>query len=219
MEILKVAMTQLGIKEVKGAEHNASIVRYAQETEMEKISDDETPWCSTFVNWCAKESSLPMSKKANARSWMHVGITATTPIPGDVVVFWRESVHSWKGHVGIFMGFNHNASRVFCLGGNQGDQVSIAEYDANKVLGYRRLEEPSALKIPQPTLKKGDRGDEVTKLQETLNHLNYQCGRPDGDFGGKTDSAIRLFQANNRLTMDGVYGQGSKNSIESLLQS
>jgi len=219
MNILKVASSQLGVQEIKGDENNSQIVQYARETEITSITDDETPWCSTFINWCAKESSLPMSYKANARSWMNVGVNAPTPKPGDIVVFWRESIHSWKGHVGIFVGFNHDASRVFCLGGNQADAVTITDYDRRKVLGFRRLEEIEKLTIPEPTLKNGNRGIEVSKLQLILNHLNYPCGDVDGDFGGRTFSALRLLQSNNQLKIDGEFGPGTQGCIESLLQA
>lgn len=219
MNILKVAGTQLGIKEIKGEIDNPEIVKFAQETEITSITDDETPWCSTFVNWCAKESSLPMSFKANARSWMNVGVSTDSPEPGDIVVFWRESIHSWKGHVGIFVGFNSDASRVFCLGGNQSNAVTITDYDRKKVLGFRRLEQAQTLDIPEPLLKSGHKGIEVSKLQLALNHLSYSCGDVDGDFGGRTFSALRLLQSNNQLKIDGEYGPTSQACIESLLQT
>ena len=112
MNILKIAASQLGIKEIRGSEDNPQIVKYAQETGITSIDDDEVPWCSTFVNWCAKEAGLPMSGKANARSWISVGTTPQSPEPGDIVVFWRDSIHSWKGHVGILLGFNNDFSRL-----------------------------------------------------------------------------------------------------------
>lgn len=118
MNILKIAASQLGTKEIRGSEDNPQIVKYSEESGITGIHNDEIPWCSAFVNWCAKQAKLPMSGKADARSWINIGISTQIPEPGDIVVFWRESLHSWKGHVGIFLGFNKNATRVFCLGGN-----------------------------------------------------------------------------------------------------
>lgn len=219
MNILKVAFSQLGIKEISGDEDNPQIVKYAEETGIGGINNDEIAWCSTFVNWCAKESDLPLSKKANARSWLNVGQKVTSPKPGDIVVFWRESIHSWKGHVGIFLGFNGNANKLYCLGGNQSNAVTIATYDTGKVLGYRRLVEVKETTVPEPTLKKGNKGQRVIQLQLLLNQLGYNCGDVDGDFGTKTENALKTLQANNQLTIDGEYGLQSKNCIESLLQS
>lgn len=219
MSILKVAFSQLGIQEISGSEDHPQIVKYATETQITGINNDEIPWCSTFVNWCAKEANLPMSGKASARSWLSVGKKVINPEPGDIVVFWRESPHSWKGHVGIFLGFNKDSSKVFCLGGNQGDAVSISDYDMEKVLNYRRLEEIQKLRIPNPILKKGDLGAQVVQLQLVLNHLNYNCGDADGDYGTKTKNAIMLLQANHQLTVNGEYNNESKNIIESLMQA
>lgn len=219
MELVKIAASQLGVKEITGPEHNPQVVAYAEETGITGINTDEIAWCSTFVNWCAKEAKVAMSKKPNARSWVHIGKSVSSPKAGDIVVFWRESPTSWKGHVAIFLGFNKTATKVICLGGNQGNAVSIAEYDANKVLAFRRLEETKELIIPNPILKKGSKGAQVVQLQELLNHLNYNCGDADGDFGGKTENALKRLQANNMLQINGEYHNESRTCIESLMQS
>lgn len=49
-------------------------------------------------------------------------------------------------------------------------------------------------------LKKGSKGDDVKKLQQKLG-LNS-----DGDFGLKTEEAIKSFQTKNGLTPDGIVG-------------
>jgi N-acetyl-anhydromuramyl-L-alanine amidase AmpD len=49
-------------------------------------------------------------------------------------------------------------------------------------------------------LRKGDRGNSVRELQALLDI------RVDGDFGPKTDSAVRSFQRANGLTVDGLVG-------------
>ena len=53
------------------------------------------------------------------------------------------------------------------------------------------------------TIKLGSKGDVVKKLQQTLNLT------VDGDFGPKTDKAVREFQAKNKLTIDGVVGNNT----------
>ncbi len=57
-------------------------------------------------------------------------------------------------------------------------------------------------------LKKGDKGDEVIFLQRLLRKLNL-VATADGDFGNKTDAAVRQFQKNNGLSDDGVVGDRS----------
>lgn len=218
-KLLQVAFKELGVTEIPGEQHNPRIVSYAQQTNFPGIRDDETPWCSIFVNFCCDELGYEKSGKANARSWMQVGTAVTNPLPGDIVVFWRESIHSWKGHVGFYLGHSADKKNIFCIGGNQGNAVSVASYSAAKVLGFRRVAEEIQLEIPDPVLKKGNKGAEVIKLQLVLNALGYNCGDADGDFGNKTLNALKLLQANHQLTVDGIYGNASKNIIESLLQS
>ncbi|SMD38834.1 TIGR02594 family protein [Reichenbachiella faecimaris] len=218
-KLLQVAFKELGQAEIPGSQHNPRIVAYAEQSNFPGIKDDETPWCSIFVNFCCDELNYQRSGKANARSWLQVGSEQHAPRPGDVVVFWRESIHSWKGHVAIYLGHSDDRKEVFCIGGNQGNAVSVAAYDAGKVLGYRRVGVEVQLDIPEPVLQKGDKGEEVISLQRLLNKLGYNCGDADGDFGNKTIKALKLLQANNQLTVDGVYGNQSKSILESLLQS
>lgn len=55
-------------------------------------------------------------------------------------------------------------------------------------------------------LKKGCDGSDVKQLQEKLNAAGYDCGKADGDFGKKTEAAVKAFQSNNGLDVDGVVG-------------
>ena len=218
-KLLQIAFEELNTKEIQGPTHNPRIVEYAERSNLGGINDDETPWCSTFVNFVCDESDLPKTNRANARSWLQIGRPVTDPEPGDIVIFWRESPHSWKGHVGFFLGFNIDKSKVFCLGGNQGNQFSIAPYDAEKVLGYRRLEVIDSIELPDGILRLDDKGEGVMQLQKALNFLNYNCGDPDGHFGPKTESALKLLQANLQLKVDGVYGPKTRTAMTSLMQS
>jgi hypothetical protein len=59
---------------------------------------------------------------------------------------------------------------------------------------------------PSQTLKPGDTGPQVKQLQEALNSLGYSVGKPDGDYGPATQSAVEQFQAANNLATDGVVG-------------
>ena len=63
-------------------------------------------------------------------------------------------------------------------------------------------------------IMKGDKGEDVKVLQENLNYLGYSCGSADGDFGAKTDTALRKFQKAYKLTVDGKYGALSKQKLE-----
>ena len=55
-----------------------------------------------------------------------------------------------------------------------------------------------------PPLSKGAKGDAVRQLQETLMTLGYLNGSADGEFGGKTETAIVAFQEAMGLEQTGV---------------
>lgn len=67
-------------------------------------------------------------------------------------------------------------------------------------------------------LEKGDTGPEVTTMQKMLIKVGYSCGSAgsDGDFGSDTDSALRKFQKDKGLTVDGQYGTNSKAKLTAL---
>lgn len=56
------------------------------------------------------------------------------------------------------------------------------------------------------TIRKGSRGDDVIYLQKQLTVLGYSVGSVDGVFGIKTLEAVKAFQVDNNLSVDGVVG-------------
>ncbi len=59
---------------------------------------------------------------------------------------------------------------------------------------------------PTRTLRKGDTGNDVKSVQNRLKALGYYTAKVDGIFGSGMYSAVRMFQARNSLTVDGVVG-------------
>jgi len=217
-ETLKVAFGELGIKEIKGNQHNKRILEYQEMTGLD-FGNDETPWCSIFANWVALQANLPMSNSAMARSWLRVGRKTSFPKPGDVVVFWRRSIYSYKGHVSFFVGYTKDNQSIYCIGGNQSDEVNITKYPLNRVLEFRRIDNKDIENIVIPTgyLRKGDNNNNVKLLQIILIKYNYLHGAADGDFGPKTEKALKQFQKENHITVDGIYGSESRSIFEDLL--
>lgn len=60
--------------------------------------------------------------------------------------------------------------------------------------------------LAMKTLRKGDRGPEVRRLQERLIAAGCRLN-PDALFGDGTDTALRAFQSKKGLTPDGVPGR------------
>jgi len=137
---IDIALSQYGVRETLGHKHTQIILNYFNETGSTWVRSDETAWCSAFANWVALKSGKEMSGKLDARSWLEVGEKTDTPEIGDVVVFWREKKMSWKGHVGFFIGFSQDKKHIYCLGGNQNNQVNIKAYPVYRLLGFRVLQ-------------------------------------------------------------------------------
>jgi peptidoglycan hydrolase-like protein with peptidoglycan-binding domain len=59
------------------------------------------------------------------------------------------------------------------------------------------------LRLTSPTMN----GEDVKNIQQALLELGYlEIGTADGSFGPKTEEAVRHFQGNNGLTVDGIVG-------------
>jgi uncharacterized protein (TIGR02594 family) len=138
--LIREARKFYGIKEIPGDQHNSQIVAFFAETGNADLKTDEAAWCSSFIGYCAKQSGLEYSTATLAQSWLNFGTEISDPVPGDLVIFWREEPNSWKGHVAIYLGIDKLTQEVICLGGNQNDSVCISQYPIERVLGYRRLE-------------------------------------------------------------------------------
>ena len=67
-------------------------------------------------------------------------------------------------------------------------------------------------------LKKGDKSDAVRIMQEMLIACGYDCGKygADGKWGDSTETAVRAFQKDAGLKVDGCYGPKSKAALEAL---
>jgi len=141
-----LARKYIGTKEIPGVKDNPLIVQWGRRIAT-WFADDETAWCSAFVNAMAQDAGYERSGKLNARSWLDVGVKVDPENvrPGDVVIFWRNMPDGWEGHVAFVESLNIPNKTVRVLGGNQADSVSVTEYPTNKVLGYRRLRSLDAL--------------------------------------------------------------------------
>ena len=63
------------------------------------------------------------------------------------------------------------------------------------------------------TLREGDSGDAVKKLQQQLKTLGYYSGSVDGKYGSGTTQAVMTFQKMNDLRVDGVAGPATQRAL------
>ena len=68
-------------------------------------------------------------------------------------------------------------------------------------------------------LKKGSSGHQVVELQEGLEAVGYELGSCDGAFGPATERAVKAFQSDQGLTVDGLAGRGTIGALNKLLEA
>ncbi len=133
---LDVALAEVGVEEVPGPGDNSRIVEYHKACD-DTETGDEIAWCSSFVNWCMLQRGFQRTRSRAARSWLKWGneLPLSAPAYGCVVILWRESKQSWKGHAGFYLG--EVGDFILMLGGNQNNEVCIKLYPKSRVLSYR----------------------------------------------------------------------------------
>lgn len=136
VKIVNSALKYYGIPELIDGKLNPTIDTMLDQMR-ESSNNENWAWCSAFVNWILYCNNIKGSDSLAARSFLKVGTKVNEPILGDIVVFWRESKESWKGHVGVYI--RSVGGDIYVLGGNQGNTVCIRKYSASKLLGYRRV--------------------------------------------------------------------------------
>lgn len=131
------AHDEMGVAEVAGAESSPQVMAYFKACKADWVKDDSTPWCGAFIGaLMAKDGFVLPSEPLRARAWLGWGTAIDEPRPGCVVVISRGGDPT-SGHVGLFRQWSEDRSKIYLIGGNQGDCVSIAAFSADRVLGYR----------------------------------------------------------------------------------
>ncbi|CAH1653592.1 TIGR02594 family protein [Chelatococcus asaccharovorans] len=133
---MTLARSHVGMREIPGPTHNQAIVDWWQDMGA-PFRDDETPWCGAFMDHILRSSGEETVETGQvARKWLNLPVTLDEPAVGCVVVLWRESPTSWKGHAGFLVGKTETGD-LLLLGGNQHDAVTVEAFPASRVLGYR----------------------------------------------------------------------------------
>jgi uncharacterized protein (TIGR02594 family) len=143
----QLAERWVGEKEIPGKNHNPFVLGMLR-LDNKWVVEDETAWCSAFVNFIMWLLRQPRSKSLAARSWLLIGqeVPLADAAPGfDVVILKRgegeqpgAEVLKASGHVGFYAGESRNPEHIMLLGGNQGNAVSVAPFSKARILGIRR---------------------------------------------------------------------------------
>lgn len=128
-----------GVHEIAGSRHNPRIIQYHATTGL-RAQTDETPWCSSFVNWCLQQAGIRGTNSAAAASWLNWG-TSVEARYGAITVIYNAgaaaSLSSSGNHVGFLLEETPTAYRI--LGGNQSDMVKESTFAKTRwrLKGYR----------------------------------------------------------------------------------
>ena len=128
----KMAQGFIGEHEIKGTQHNPKIVNFFKNIHSSWFRDDETPWCAAYVGSCLEQAGIKSTRSAAALSYLKWGVALSGPAVGAVAVMKRQG----GGHVAFVAG-RDQAGNIVLLGGNQGDKVSLAPFDRNRIVAYR----------------------------------------------------------------------------------
>jgi peptidoglycan hydrolase-like protein with peptidoglycan-binding domain len=91
-------------------------------------------------------------------------------------------------------------------------------YKALKLARQEIIDAKDPLFGSTETVRRGDRGNDVKRLQEVLNELGYKAGSADGIFGKKTESAAIAFQKASGLVADGLVGKKTKEALQDAIK-
>jgi len=83
----------------------------------------------------------------------------------------------------------------------------------NKIKQYGLAQYDSVVAGSRATLKIGNYGADVIYLQQCLTARGYGVGSIDGIFGSRTLEAVKAYQADNSLVVDGIVGVKTWESI------
>lgn len=137
-DILSIAQAEIGHGEATGNNCGPDIRRYLK-------GQEDLSWCAGFVSWVLeqaefKELDYSLSAKAIFNQAKAKNMLTANPQPGDLVVFWRESPHSWKGHIGIVSDLT--STQIVAIEGNRGEfpaivkEVTYPKSHIPKLLGF-----------------------------------------------------------------------------------
>ncbi len=128
------AWAELGVPKARACGDDPRVVAYYREAGHGEIGHDEVPWCAAFRGAMLRRAGAAGPDSLLARSYLNWGEAISEGRLGAIAVLTRGADPN-AGHVGFLVGATKN--KIYLLGGNQDDAVSVAAFDASRVLAYR----------------------------------------------------------------------------------
>src|SRR5690606_20973337 len=141
-----VAEYMAGAGESGGNNMGPDVAKY-----LSPILSPPADWCAGFVSYCFRNSGQPMPynyslgardvlKQLTAKGWRVEPSQSNPPLPGDVIVWWRNSPTAWQGHIGLVHSYADGI--VTTIEGNKTPKVGKFSYTLgaiNRLLGFARV--------------------------------------------------------------------------------
>lgn len=105
----------------------------------------------------------------------------------------------------VHASIDENGQTVGKTPGDQtGREICVTNYYNKPWTAVYRLDKLISVQLPQ--LRRGSHGHYVQAMQILLNGWGYDCGNTDGEYGPLTDTAVRSFQSDEKIEVDGIVG-------------
>jgi len=95
-------------------------------------------------------------------------------------------------------------------------QRQVGEEACHGVCDYLGVSYKGPSALSYPTIRRGSRGNNVRYLQYKLLSKLYNPGEIDGIFGGGVENAVKRFQRDNGLVVDGIVGKNTWNALKKI---
>lgn len=158
------------------------------------------------------------SQWSNGSNWKAKGEIATMPKDTLVCLFVQ------KGKTMEHTGFGLNDETVECSNGVQHFTTRNKKWThwgvpacVDESVTPAPAPDPEPAPAGKPTIRKGNKGEYVLLAQTMLLNRGYRLPKygADGDFGNETLAAVKLFQQDWGLAVDGVIGPATWQMLES----
>ena len=167
-----------------------------------------------IITRCSDVSTNFSKIQAGELLWMkgHVGIYIGDGLCVECTPAWKDCVQITAVHnIGKKAGYNGRKWKKH-------GKLPYVTYGAAAVENVEKPVDNTAAKdltMKLRTLRKGAKGEHVRALQILLKGrgCNGDMYEPDGDFGSRTQGAVKLYQQQAGLTVDGIVGAQTWGSL------
>lgn len=171
--------------------------------------------CTDYIQAHTGGTVAAVGYSASAGYYVQIQVS-----PSTVMVYYHLKKRSTlkkgakvkKGAVVGYMGSTGNSTGAHL---HWGIKYAGAWIDPEPYLDKDYTEPKEVCNVELPVLKNGAKGEAVKALQTLLIGYGYSCGKKgaDGHLGADTDKALRKYQGDHKLTVDGSCGRKTWTSL------